>query len=147
MNRPHIPLSIKLAAALIALGFHPKAAAKAAKIKLPKLDPLYLSGRRGGFGEEGIDWDHLPALELRRKQGSKYHPDANDPRFLVPLPRLIHRRKTDGDPAKPLSGDKGKIAKAKRLEYSRLGGAPRRSKRKWPRRAFPKRGKTGDQNR
>ena len=77
-------------------------------------------------------------------------PATNDPRFIVPRAKPEHARKTDGDPAAPLSGDKAKIAKVKRLEkkratrlvvsvrdseYAYFSGKP---KRRIPSRPWPK---------
>ena len=109
-----MPLSVKLAASLIALGFHPRAAAKAAGIELPSLPPLFDDGRYNAIPDVPVEFDHDPPLSIRQP-ASDLMPTANDPRFIVPLAKPAHARKTNGDPAAPLSGDKARIAKAKRL--------------------------------
>lgn len=69
--RPHMPLSVKLDSALIALGLEPG----------------------------NVDFDHCPALRLRAfdPETGEYNPPANDPRFIVPREREDHRDKTKGD--------------------------------------------------
>lgn len=66
--RPHMPLSVKLRAALIALG----------------LDP------------DAIDFDHDPPLALRiwDEAAQDTRPPANDPRHIRPLARQVHRERT-----------------------------------------------------
>lgn len=120
-RRPHMPLSVKLASALHALG----------------LDPT------------STQFDHNPSLEMRPfdKETGKYTPDANDYRFIVPMSVAAHKKKTFGDHA-PLSGDVSIIAKLKRnveaeSEFrakilAKTPGAPRPKKSKFPSRPFPK---------
>ena len=154
MKRPSMGLGVKLASALIALGFHPRAAAHAAGIKLPDMPPL-LNDKTFGRDDVEIQWDHDPALALRPRDmvsevGERvdYWPRANDPRFITPRAKPDHARKTDGNPAVPLSGDKSMIAKVARLERRNLERkiaecaaglrmdievpAPKRPKRSWP---------------
>lgn len=71
-RRLHIPLSAKLEAALLMLGF----------------TEAQLRG--------GIDWDHDPPLAMRRvdPETGELVPHANDPRFLTPRARAEHREKT-----------------------------------------------------
>ena len=114
MKRLHMPLSVKLASALIALGFHPRAAARAAGIELPPLPELFDDGRYDNIPDVPIEFDHDPCLEMRLEEG--IHIEANDPRFIMPRAKPEHDRKTNGDPAVPLSGDKSKLAKTERLE-------------------------------
>jgi hypothetical protein len=61
-------LTVKLHAALIALG----------------LDP------------DNVDWHHSPALGLRRwdEATGDYDPPANDPRRIVPMARTTHHERT-----------------------------------------------------
>jgi len=87
-TRKHLSLSVRLRAALYALG----------------LDP------------DDIQWDHSPPLALReRSLDGKYIPDECDPRYLVPMSRQAHKLKTHGGTAHKADGDIHKIAKAKRL--------------------------------
>lgn len=69
--RPHMPLSVKLDSALIALGLEPG----------------------------NVDFDHCPALRLRKfdPETGKYSPPANDPKYITPRARPDHRDKTKGD--------------------------------------------------
>ena len=74
-------------------------------------------------------------------------PPANDPRFITPLSRAVHKAKTFGN-ATPLSGDVSKIAKLDRIEEGAAAfrarllaketgdDAPARSKHRWPKRPF-----------
>lgn len=120
-KRPHMPLSVKLASALIALGLEP----------------------------EDTNFDHSPALAMRPidPETGDTIPPANDPRFIVPMSRADHKAKTFGN-ATPLSGDVSKIAKLDRVEakaaafrarlLAKETGAdpPPKGKRPWPKRTF-----------
>jgi hypothetical protein len=66
--RPHMPLRVKLDAALIALG----------------LDPA------------SVELHHQPPLSLRPydEATGKWTPDANDPRYIVPMGKALHRERT-----------------------------------------------------
>ena len=70
-KRPHMPMAVKLNAALIALG----------------LDPA------------SVEWHHEPGLALRPYDAAtgKWTPDANDPRHIVPMGRAAHRERTPRD--------------------------------------------------
>jgi ribosome modulation factor len=107
LKRKTMPLSVKLASALIALGFHPNAAARAAGIKLEPMPELFDDGRYDGIADEPIQFDHDPALGLRVNEPYRI-PLDNDPRFIVPRLKAPHRVKT--------SADQTAIAKTKRLE-------------------------------
>lgn len=121
--RRHMPLSVKLDAALNALG-------------LLGID---------------VEWDHNPPLGLRERDPvtGRYTPDENDPRYIEPMVKQAHREKTVGHPATCADGDIHKIAKARRLERemeefrARLLERPRkddRPKNKWPKRKMESRG-------
>ena len=89
MKRRHMPLSVKIDAALYALGLDPK----------------------------DVQWDHSPALGMRPinpKTGDTI-PPQNDPKFIVPRSKESHKQKTFGD-SRPLSGDVSVIAKLKDVE-------------------------------
>lgn len=93
-HRPHMPLSVKLRAAILQLG----------------LDPAR------------VDFDHNPALGLREfnEETKTYTPDANDPKFITVLERgEEHRIKTSGTPATSAGSDIHRIAKVKRLAKAR----------------------------
>jgi hypothetical protein len=92
--RPHMPLSVKLEAAIRQLG----------------LDPAL------------CDFDHDPALGLREfnEETKTYTPDANDPKFITVRARDgDHRIKTSGNGATSAGSDIHRIAKAKRLAKAR----------------------------
>lgn len=92
--RPHMPLSVKLQAAILQLG----------------LDPA------------GVDFDHDPALGLREfdEETKTYTPDANDPKFITVRARTEdHRIKTSGNGATSAGSDIHRIAKSKRLARAR----------------------------
>lgn len=117
-----MPVGVKLAAALHALG----------------LDP------------EAVDFDHAPSLAMRPIDPTTGDtiPPANDWRFIVPIARADHRAKTFGNHV-PLSSDVSKIAKVKRIGKSEAAfrerllskdaGEPRPVKpgRRWAKRSFP----------
>lgn len=89
MKRVHMSLSIKLSAALYALG----------------LDP------------DDVEYDHCPALAMRPVDPATGDtvPPANDPRYIVPRSRADHKAKTFGTSI-PLSGDISQIRKLDRVE-------------------------------
>lgn len=90
-HRPHMPLSVKLQAAILQLGFDPAA----------------------------VDFDHDPALGLRifNEETKTYTPDANDPKFITVRARGgDHKAKTFGNGATTAGSDIHRIAKIKRLE-------------------------------
>lgn len=92
--RPHMPLSVKLEAAVRQLG----------------LDPA------------SVDFDHDPALGLREfdEETKTYSPDANDPRYITVRSRDDdHRIKTSGTKATTAGSDIHRIAKTKRLAKAR----------------------------
>lgn len=119
--RPHMPLSVKLEAALRALG-------------------LTL---------ETVDFDHCPALQQRvwNPAANNTEPPANDARYIVPREREAHREKTSGGKTKAKAqGDVTEIAKTKNLAESQAefrrrmlakepGAEPER-KSKWGSRPF-----------
>lgn len=137
-RRPNMPLGVKLAACLIAMGFHPEDAARAAGIKLPKAHPGAIKFFRASEMELRmrlrIDFDHDPALGIRIELKDGWDPHANDPRFISPMGRVEHARKSKADTTA--------AAKVKRLvrknmpgfDYGVLDGLPVAlgRKRAWP---------------
>ena len=125
LPRPHMSLSVKLAACLDALGFEPG---------------------------EAIDWDHTWALGLRKllPDGS-YVPDANDPRYIRPKRRGAHIVKTRGSGATTAGSDVGNMrhfrnVTAKEQAFRDRMTAKADAKREpeklvygWPKRPFQKR--------
>lgn len=124
-RRKHMPVSVKLEAALNALNMH-------------------------GMS---VQWDHNPPLAMREKVLNEdgelvgYIPDENDPRYIVPMITDLHRAKTNGKPHDASNGDIHKIAKLKRLsakheEFRRRLATPEtreeseRPKSRWPKRKF-----------
>lgn len=99
--RRSIPLSVKLEAALYALGYTEEEI-------------------RGGQ----IEWDHCPALALRfvDPETGDLVPAANDPRFIRPMRKGDHGMKTHGRRlgesrnARRVDGDRHAINRAKDLE-------------------------------
>ncbi len=127
-RRPHIPVMVKLHAALRQLGLEPHEA----------------------------ELDHDPALALRPidPETGDTVPPANDPRYLVWRPKAEHLAKTTGRRGESRLGDQAngdiqRAAKVKRLQ--RKHAAPvqpeeqpppaKRWKRKIPSRPFQKRKK------
>jgi hypothetical protein len=127
-RRPHMSKTVKLQAALNALGLK---------------------------GYE-IEWNHIPALGLRDRdpETGAYIPDANDPDFIVPMIKEAHRAMTNGIGGTCADGDIHKIWKARRIAKDAPGGEefrrkllapiPReeRPRSKWPKRKFQSRKKT-----
>jgi len=88
--RPHMPIKVKLQAALHAIG----------------------------MTLEDTDFDHCPPLQLRvfDPVAGDTIPPANDAVYIVPRPREAHRAKTMGIQTKAkAAGDVTEIAKTKRL--------------------------------
>lgn len=121
--RPHMNLSVKLRAVLIACGFDP----------------------------DTVEFDHQPPLALRIWDEATQDtiPPANDPRFIRPMPRQEHREKTNGPATKARAqGDKTDIAKTVRVSADQQDfrdrmerkqpGKPRERSGKINSRPFPK---------
>lgn len=89
--RPHIPLKVKLESVLI----H---------------GPIFDSDGERVCEIEALDFDHQPPLMQRvwNEKAQDTEPPANDPRYLVPMARADHRKKT-------AKKDIPQIAKTKRL--------------------------------
>ena len=89
----------------------------------PKRKPIPLKARLEAcllllkIDPKDVQWDHDPPLGLRsiNDAGTDYEPPQHDPQYIQPLSAAAHALKTDGDHV-PLSGDKSRISKAKRLE-------------------------------
>ena len=124
-HRKPIPLSVKLEACLLALGF--------------TLDEI-----KGGT----IRWDHMPPLGTRGfNEDGKMVPDPNDPRYIQPMRDPDHDVKTWGTKATTAGSDIANIAKAKRLERdqqefrdrltAKSQGERAQRKSRWPQRKFP----------
>jgi hypothetical protein len=120
LPRPHMSLSVKLAACLDALGFAP--------------------------GED-IDWDHTWALGLRpRTPDGGYDPPANDPRYIRPKRRAMHAVKTRGNGATTAGSDVGNMRHFNHLTESQKAfrdrmlakapGEPRQKSGRIPSRPF-----------
>ena len=103
---------------------------------------LLLLVRAGMLETTDVQWDHHPALELRplNAAGDDYEPPQLDPRYIQPLVRADHALKTNGPRHDHSQGDKGKIAKVKRIQAKT--GYPEqvkpKPKRQWPKRKFGK---------
>lgn len=149
LPRPHMSLSVKLAACLDALGYE-------------QGDAKYLWGAGWTLGgkiaqclewlgfkpDDEIEWDHTWALGLReRTEDGGYIPDANDPRYIRPRLKETHAVKTRGNGATTAGSDVHRIAKVKRLVKKRQQIPPevgvaigkaiqKRAKRQWPSRPF-----------
>jgi hypothetical protein len=128
--RRHIPLRIKLMAALLTAGVEPEIAAYAVKgtptskrgeaLKRVLRDML-------GLNPDDIQIDHQPPLALRDYDETTglYDPDELDPAHLVPMSTADHRRKTSGHAegegfATVAGSDIHAIAKAKRVLRSQI---------------------------
>jgi hypothetical protein len=131
-HRKHIPIGVKLHAALLLLGFTEDE----------------ISG--------GLIWDHTPPLGLRfvDPETGQMVPHPNDPRHIQPLRRADNAIKTNGPKACAAGGDIHAIAKAKRLskghdEFRARMLAPDKgreahepkTKRAWPKRRLQSRSK------
>lgn len=92
LPRPHMSLSVKLAACLDALGFKP---------------------------DDEIEWDHTWALGLReRTDDGGYIPAANDPRYIRPKVKDGHAVKTRGNGATTAGSDVGNMRHVRDLTKS-----------------------------
>lgn len=111
LPRPHMSLSVKLAACLDALNLTP------GKAKMLLSEEWTLGERIEqclewlGFGpDDEIEWDHTWALGLReRTKDGGYIPDANDPRYIRPRLKETHAVKTRGNGATTAGSDVGNM--------------------------------------
>jgi hypothetical protein len=135
--------------------------------KIPDRIKLEVALRRMGLKIEEVQFDHNPALGLRRIDPvtGETIPPANDPNFIDMLVHETeHKPKTFGPGGEKrittAGGDIHAIAKVKRLEKQQAefrrrltakqsceasdpdGGTARKAKAKWPKRSFPKRRST-----
>jgi len=96
-RRKYMPLGVKVKSALYALGIDP----------------------------DDVEWDHNPPLALRRidEETGEYIPAENDPRYIQPLSKEAHKRKTNGTKSTSYGSDKHEISKARRIAK---GGKTRR---------------------
>lgn len=105
------------------------AAGLAAKYPAPRPEP-----------DEWIEWDHTTALVFREHdpETGLYDPPENDPRYLRPVSRQAHRRKTGqrAGSATTAGSDAAISAKINRL-LARKVGSSKTGRRKWPKRAWP----------
>ncbi|MEY9178350.1 hypothetical protein QIH87_27610 [Bradyrhizobium elkanii] len=117
-------------------------------------------GKRLGKLDD-TQFDHVPALQLRcwDAEAKDTTPWANDPEFIQAKHADCHAQKTFGSKDELTRGDVTEIARTKRIaksteEFRRKMLAkvdpdvpepaqPKRPKKKWPSRPFPKRGKNG----
>lgn len=120
-RRKKIPLHVKLEACLILLGFGP---------------------------DDEIDWDHFPALGLRKwiEEVGDFEPPQLDPNYIRPMRRGAHKRKTGGRRGEKrvtsYGSDVHAIAKLNRLEPQQAAfrermlrkapGQKQPSQSKWP---------------
>lgn len=92
-HRKHIPIGVKLHAALLLLGY---------------TDEEITTGV--------IQWDHYPALGLRFvNEAGEMIPAVNDPHCIRPMRKADHKKKTFGTKATTAGSDVHIIAKTKRL--------------------------------
>ena len=108
---------------------------------------------------DDTQFDHIPAVQLRcwDDEAKDTTPRSNDPEFIFAKHTDCHAKKTFGSSEELTRGDVTEIARTKRIakdteEFRRrmlakldpdveVDTPPRRPKKKWPSRPFPKRGK------
>jgi len=140
-HRRAIPLGVKLHACMLLLkwpewrirgnlrpGRHPQSMAVRLEVCLLEL----------GFSKSdiaaGIDFDHQPALAFREIVNGVMTPASNDPKFLRPMKRLEHKKKTSGVPHLTAGSDVHMAGKIRRI----TGETPKPKSRKLQSRGFPK---------
>jgi hypothetical protein len=109
---------------------------------------------------DDTQFDHVPAVQLRcwDPEAKDTTPRSDDPEFIFAKHTDCHAKKTFGSSEELTRGDVTEIARTKRIareteDFRRRMLAktdpdqevppPRRPKKKWPARPFPKRGKDG----
>lgn len=117
---------------------------------IPLAVQLAVALRMLGYRREDIEFDHDPALSLRKwdDKAQDFDPPQLDADFIVIRTKAEHRTKTTGRKGErrvtSYGSDQHAVAKVKRLEQSRLRlmtpaemerFEPRRKKRKIPARA------------
>ena len=117
--RPAIPVRIKLEVVVRQKGVDPTTG--------DRLQPI----------EEGVQFDHQPALQLRAwdEEAGDTIPPANSVEHLVALNKSSHDLKTNGSKATSAGSDKHAIAKINRLTGKTKG----RPKTNWPTRKLQSR--------
>lgn len=118
-KRRHMPLMVKLEAALRALGLDPK----------------------------DVEWQHEPPIAMRVwvPERGDYDPPENDPRYIRPMPKAEHREVTAKRDIPAIAKTKRLSRKHEELRRRMLepDAEPeppgKRGKRKIPSRPFPKR--------
>lgn len=85
---------------------------------IPVMTKLIVALRHLGYRVNEIEWDHTPALSLRRWDAEKNDtdPPANHPDFIVIRTAADHKRKTFGTHATTAGSDIHTAAKIKRVE-------------------------------
>jgi hypothetical protein len=111
---------------------------------------------------DDTQFDHVPAVQLRcwDAEAKDTTPRSNDPEFIFAKHTDCHAKKTFGSREELTRGDVQEIARTKRLAKDTEAfrqrmlakvdpdvevHEPKRRKKKWPSRPFPKRGKDGQQ--
>lgn len=142
-HRKPMPLGVKLHACLLLLGYSEERIAAGLKRGKPKWAPPYAERLDAcllllGFTYAeicaGVDWDHHPALVFREIVDGKMVPDPNDPRYIRPMKRLAHKKKTSGVPHLTAGSDVHMAGKIRRI----TGETPKPKSRKLQGRGFPK---------
>jgi hypothetical protein len=133
LRRPHIPLAIRVEVAERQLReagqeiprYSKYVGSYAARLKW-LLEDL--------FAGEHVELHHRPALVNRtRKRYGKYEPEANDPAYLVYLPKDAHDIETR---IRGQHGQHSDLALARKRK--RKDKKASRHQTKWPKRAWPK---------
>jgi hypothetical protein len=114
---------------------------------------------------DDTQFDHVPAVQLRcwDPEAKDTAPRSNDPAFIFAKHTDCHAQKTFGSNDELTRGDVTEIARTKRIaketeSFRRrmlakvdpeagVDDPPRRPKKKWPSRPFPKRGKRNEKSR
>lgn len=157
-KRPHMPIAVKIAVVerqLLARGAKPDAIRLIAAASDNKSHRLSMLIRVLGLDEDRVEFDHVPALGLRRVNSRRtdWIPPANDPDYIEAKDAEPHLEKTAGRGGASMrfGGDTRAIAKVRRIEreperWTGLTKPKRRRKdkpvtrraRKIPNRPFPK---------
>ena len=133
LPRPYIPVSVRVRVIerqLLQVGIAPLSATHGAAAKPRRLADRLAFNIRERFGDKKVELHHRPALvNRRRKRNGEYDPPANDPDFLVYLPKDEHDIETRVRGQHGQHSDLALMRKRKRKERKAT-----RCKTKWPKR-------------
>jgi hypothetical protein len=140
LSRPYIPLAVRVEVAerqCRECGLHPQI-----DVRILKTDTLGARLKRALLALSAMAWcqrqrlelHHRPALvNRRRKRNGEYDPPANDPFYLVYLPKKDHDIETR---VRGVGAQRSDLSQRRYLKKVARNRDTKRRKYKWPKRRF-----------